>query len=317
MTTLATNSPEAALRYCRDLTRRRARNFYYGLKLLPEPQRSALYTIYAWMRRADDLADDARDGADAARARIDALRRDTMGALAGAPAGRDAVLVGLREVAARFPLDPAHFNAMLEGQLEDLEGRRYETFEALREYCYRVAATVGLICINVWGYDDPRAPRLAVERGIAFQLTNIVRDFVEDYDAGRVYLPAEDFARHGIAPDDLRRFAPAETCRRFLLEQIERAEAHYRRSEALDGMIAPACRPTLWAMTTIYHRLLARMRRDPEQVVRGPRVRLTALNKGTIAIQARFRARGARREATAPEAGAAGGRLGGTGTSRG
>ncbi len=207
---------------------------------------------------------------------------------------RDPVLVGLHEVARRFPLDVELFRAMLEGQLDDLAGRSYRIFDDLREYCERVASSVGLVCISIWGYEGEEAPTLAVERGIAFQLTNILRDVNQDLDSGRVYLPREDFERHGITPETLRAWADPVRCRSFLLEQIDRAEDFYRRSDPLDGMITPACRPTLWTMTRIYHGLLGQMRADPARIIRGRRVRLGALNKGTIVIRARLRARSAR-----------------------
>ena len=302
MTAIEAISTAAALLYCREVTRRRARNFYYGLKLLPEPQRSALYAIYAWMRRADDLVDAAGEGGKTAETKLVDFGRKTVDAVGGAAAGttsartamRDPVLVGLHEVARRFPLDVELFRAMLEGQLDDLAGRSYRTFADLREYCERVASSVGLVCISIWGYEGEEAPTLAVERGIAFQLTNILRDVNQDLDSGRVYLPREDFERHGITPETLRAWADPVRCRSFLLEQIDRAEDFYRRSEPLDDMITPACRPTLWTMTRIYHGLLRQMRADPARIIRGRRVRLGALNKGTIVIRARLRARSAR-----------------------
>jgi phytoene synthase len=290
------SNPDEALRYCRDLTRRRARNFYYGLKLLPEPQRWALCAVYAWMRRADDLADGAsRVDVELARRGIADFRRATADVFDGGVVGDDAVLISLREVTALYPVRVEHFHAMLDGQLDDVSRCRYETFEDLRDYCYRVASTVGLICITIWGYRDKRAPELAVDRGIAFQLTNVLRDFVEDHDAGRVYLPAEDFRRHGLEPAALRRWADGPRCEQFMIEQIGRAESYYRSSQPLDEMINPTCVPTLWAMTRIYHGLLEKMRKNPAQLVSGPRVRLTGTRKAMIALRARWRARGMRR----------------------
>jgi phytoene synthase len=293
VTALQTTSPAQAMRYCRDLTRRRAKNFYYGLKLLPEPQRSALYAIYAWMRRADDLADGSGDvEPEVVRARIEAYRRATIAVFDGHEIGDDPVLISLREVAREYPVRLEHFDAMLDGQLDDLAHHRYETFDDLRDYCYRVASTVGLICITIWGYHDERAETLAIDRGIAFQLTNVLRDFSEDYDVGRVYLPAEDFARHGLDAAVLRRWADRPSCRQFVLAQVQRAESYYEQSQPLDDVIDSACLPTLWAMTAIYRGLLAKMRRDPQQIVTGPRIRLTGAQKGLIALRARWRARG-------------------------
>ena len=283
------------MRYCRAVTRARARNFYYGLKLLPEPRRSALYAMYAWMRRADDLADESSVDPETARGRIAAFRAATASALAGHTDDHDPVLIGLRETAARFPLSSQHFSDMLDGQLDDLNGRCYETFEELREYCGRVASSVGRLCIEIWGYADDRAPAFAAERGLAFQLTNILRDYAEDFDAGRVYLPAEDFQRHGLEPGALRQWVDGERCRQFVLEQVERAASSYRRSAPLDEMITASCRPTLWAMTAIYRRLLDQVAREPARIALGPRLRLSAARKGAIAIAAKWRAGAARK----------------------
>ncbi|MBT8486687.1 MAG: phytoene/squalene synthase family protein [Phycisphaerales bacterium] len=290
MTVLSTPAASAAVEQCRIITRDRARNFYYGLKLLPEPERSALFVIYAWMRTADDLVDDASHPAAETRTRLEALRVATVAACAGQPADDDPIMRALADVATRFDLDVTHFHAMIDGQLADLGQVRYERFDDLRRYCEQVASSVGLACISIWGYQDDRAPRRAVDRGIAFQLTNILRDFAEDFGRGRVYLPREDFDRHGLTPEILNAGSD-ERIEPFLVEQIDRVESYYRAARDLTTMVTPSCRPTLWAMTEIYQGLLRRMRREPERIVRGPRVRLSALTKSAIALKARWQAR--------------------------
>jgi 15-cis-phytoene synthase len=297
--TIGSATALAALRHCREITRRCARNFYYGLKLSPEPQRSALYVIYAWMRRADDLVDNAATpDTSAIEARLQSFRDATDAALRGSPMNNDPLWIGLADTATRFRLPAEHFHAMLDGQVEDLAKPSYATFEDLRGYCYRVASTVGLICIEVWGYSDRSARELAVERGIAFQLTNILRDYRQDYEAGRIYLPLEDFERHGITPQELRDWSHPQECHALMRQQIERTESYYRRSAALDGMIAPGCRPTLWAMTTIYHGLLRKMMNNPSKLMLGGRLRLSALQKGTIALRAKWISRVARSDSS-------------------
>ena len=153
-----------ALEHCRRITQSQARNFFYGLKLTPEPKRSALYAVYAWMRKADDLVD--RKGADESTMQdnVERFRAATDAALRNEPMDDDPIWIALNHVGQRFGLDRKLFHAMIDGQLEDLHTRRYETFAQLREYCYRVASTVGLTCITIWGYDDDSAPALAVER---------------------------------------------------------------------------------------------------------------------------------------------------------
>ena len=294
MRAVAGSKAEPALRHCRAITRRRARNFYYGLTLAPEPQRSALFAVYAWMRRADDLVDGADGQPDAQRQGLEVFRAATDVALEGRADGDDPLWIALADVAARFDLDRAHFHAMLDGQLEDARGRRYETFEQLREYCYRVASAVGLICIEVWGYRDPAARDLAVDRGIAFQLTNILRDYKQDFDAGRVYLPRQAFEACRLEPRELRRWSPPDRCRRLIEDHLELAESFYRRSVPLDAMITASCRPTLWAMTRIYHGLLEKIKQSPPRIVLGKRLRLSALQKSAIAFRARRMARAAR-----------------------
>jgi phytoene synthase len=285
---------EDAMLHCRDITRRKARNFYHGLKLLPPAKRDALFAVYAWMRLADDLADEADDDRERAMDRIESLRSRTASALNGDAMDDDPVLIALADVAQRYPLEEAHFNASLDGQLDDLSDRQYDTFEQLHEYCYRVASSVGLICLSIWGCSDRRgrAGSLGVDRGVALQLTNILRDLKEDHERGRCYLPREELSEHGLTIDELVNWRKPAACMQLLQMQFDRAESYYQQSSALDGMIESDCRPTLWAMTEIYHRLLHRMRQEPQRIVIGPRVRLSGMRKILIALHAKRRARG-------------------------
>jgi len=293
VTTVQAPELDEAFEHCRLVARAKARNFYYGMKLAPEPQRSALYCIYAWMRRADDLVDHAGGGRERRRDDLAQFRAATDAANAGEPVDDDPVWACLRHVVDRFGIDPGHFHAMIDGQLEDLDRPEYDTFEQLHGYCYRVASTVGLICITIWGYDDPAAEALATDRGIAFQLTNVIRDFREDYEMGRVYLPREDFARHELTPRELRDWASPDAARRFVLAQVDRAESFYERSEALDDLIHASCAPALWAMTAIYRGTLDKIRRDPSRIAL-ERIALSPIQKSTIAMRAKWRAMRAR-----------------------
>jgi phytoene synthase len=295
MTVAAPIRPEAALQYCRTVTRARARNFYYGLKLLPEPKRGALYAIYAWMRRADDIVDDADSAGGDLKERLESFGQLTEAAIEGRPADEDPLWEALAYTAAQFPLPAVQFRMLLEGQLDDVRLHRYETFEALRRYCHRVASTVGILCIEVWGYSDPAACGLASDRGIAFQLTNIIRDFAQDYDQGRLYLPLEDFRAARLEPEALRRWERPDLCAAFMQRQIERAAGYYQRSAALEELISADCRPTLWAMTSIYRGLLDKAARDPSRLVLGGRLRLSSLAKAGIALRARWMANGSGR----------------------
>lgn len=289
MTAVPSIPLDQAMEHCRQVTRLRARNFYYGLKLSPEPQRSALYAIYAWMRQADDIVDEGDASEETLRQRVDAFRHKTDEVLAGRMVDDDPVWVCLAEVTARYGIEAQHLHDMIRGQLDDLNIHRYETFDQLSQYCYRVASTVGLVCIRIWGFNDPAAEALAIDRGYAFQLTNIIRDFREDYDKGRVYLPAEDFEKHALDPRALRYWDRPEAGKAMLLEQIDRALSYYRKSEALEEYISPPCVPALWAMTKIYRGTLEKIQGDPARILDIERVSLNPFQKSVIAIQAKWR----------------------------
>jgi phytoene synthase len=281
-----------AVRACEAVTRSRARNFWWGLRLAPMDRRWAMYAVYAWMRQADDLADEAGPDRAERERRMRRFRADTDAAFEGRADPGQPCMVALAEATRRFDLQRGEFHDMLEGQWGDLEPARFENWEELRTFCYRVAGTVGLVCIRVWGFRDPEAPRLAVERGIAFQLTNILRDLREDLEGGRCYLPLGDYLAMELSPEALRGWENADRCVEFVQAQCRRAEAHYRRSEPLDGMIAPDCLPTLWAMTSIYRGILDRLRQDPRLAVAG-RARLPGWRKALIAWRASRMRRGA------------------------
>jgi phytoene synthase len=285
-----------ALAACAEITRSEARNFYYGLRLLPERQRVALYAVYAWMRVLDDLADnESRTPADkdTALARFEAATRAVLagGAADGADAREAAVLAGLAVVVGSFPVDHADILGAIEGQRMDLAPRRYEGSADVERYCDRVAATVGRICLDVWGMregaDAGIARELSTRRGIAFQLVNILRDLREDQARGRCYLPADELAANGLTIESLVAWSDDARCRRFMHIQCARAERIFAESAALDGMVAPAAVPTLRAMSAIYRGILRRIARDPRSAL-ASRVRLSALEKSWIALRARL-----------------------------
>lgn len=303
-------SPEdltAAFAYCREITRERARNFYYGLRLTPEPRRSAIFAIYAWMRAADDAVDEAGTGAEReARLRrfagwTERLLGDAIASRLGA--GMDLQTAGhlgiaLAATVASYPVDPGIFRDMLAGMRRDLRGDEFVNDADLTKYCYCVAGTAGLACVAIWGLRDGADPAvardLALRRGQAFQRTNILRDFAEDFDGAdgprRVYIPRESLSRHGLTAQQLRAWQPVEACEALIREQAGLAREHYILTAELESMIDPVCSPTLWAMTRIYSGLLERIEAEPSRVV-GERVRLASAAKATIAIRAALGAR--------------------------
>lgn len=268
---------------CRGIARAQAKNFYYGFLVLPQRKRQALSAVYAFMRRCDDIADDPSLPLQVRRERLDAWVDAFHAAEAGYPTD-DPVILALVDARRRFSipvglLDQLAFGTAMDVQesppqdspLQDSQGLakqaendlrqsiEYRTFRDLERYCYNVASVVGLVCIHVFGYSDPAAETLAERVGLAFQLTNILRDVKEDAALGRVYLPQEDLAQFGIAPAELA--TPSEPARlRPLLElEARRAFENYAAGDPLLSLIAEDSQPALWVLITIYRSLLEKI----------------------------------------------------------
>jgi len=292
--------------YCEALTKKRARNFYYGIRLTPKPKRGAMYAIYAWTRIADDLADDAPN-TDKARANLDTFRNLTLSAidksfsssssssssssLASSPAQNEfnsPIWPAFIHSVNRFNINPSDLIAMIEGQLDDLTTTTRTTFDDLYRYCNRVASTVGRMCLAVWGYrHDSDALQLAEYRGVALQLTNILRDLVEDATRGRSYLPDEDFNRFNLILPNLLEWNDPETCDAFLRFQIDRARNYYHQSKQLESLISQDCVSTSYAFMLVYRKLLDQIAADPKAVIRDRGgVRLSRLAKMKTAAAA-------------------------------
>ncbi|HYP14439.1 MAG TPA: phytoene/squalene synthase family protein, partial [Bryobacteraceae bacterium] len=223
--------------YCRNVARTRARNFYYSFLLLSREQRDAMCAVYAFMRRCDDLS----DGPGTATSQtMDAWRAELDCALAGRY-GEHPCWPAFHDSVRRFAIPRQYFHEMIDGVSSDLEPRDIQTFEELYRYCYQVASVVGLTITHVFGFDSPKALELAEKCGIAFQLTNIIRDVNEDQDLGRVYLPKEDRDRFPEMRD-------------LLAFEAARAKDYFQQSEPLIGMVHPRSRRSLWALIEIYRR---------------------------------------------------------------
>jgi len=288
--------------FCRNLTRREARNFYYGLKLLPEPKRSAMYALYGYMRLVDDIADDDAHQRTLAQRRADldqweAQTRQALAAAAGAgelPAGHP-VWPAFAHMVRAYGVPAKIFADMIAGQRQDLEPVTMGTFAALHEYCYRVVSVVGVASLDVFGFEGgDDTLKLGVDRGIAFQLTNILRDLREDAapPRRRCYLPADELAQFGVTAEGLARGEAERGFPDLMAFQAKRAREYYERSAALEGRVQADARPTLAAMTGIYREILERIAGDPAAVLRG-RVRLNAWAKLRIGWKA-LRGRGQR-----------------------
>ncbi len=252
---------------CCAIAKREAKNFYYSFVALPEARRNAICAIYAFMRKADDLSDDESLSLDERRCLMDNWLADWKCARSGSPTS-DPVFIAVRDAASSFNIPYSLLDELVAGTTMDLDARpsnqpdTYATFADLYRYCYLVASVVGLVCIRIFGYSEPYAEKLAEETGIAFQLTNILRDVAEDAERNRVYLPLEDLAAHGVSLDQLlhrngRDITPKE---RALLKSIaDRAEAYYASAQQLLPLIDPESRPALWVLVSIYHSLLKRI----------------------------------------------------------
>jgi phytoene synthase len=271
---------EQSYDYCRRVARTRARNFYYSFLLLSAQQRKAMCAIYAFMRYCDDLSDEP--GAN--RAAIDRWQSEMEDALEGRFSGHP-LWPAFHHTVRRFGIPHDYFHQMIAGVASDLDPREIETFDQLYRYCYQVASVVGLTIIHIFGFDTRSALPLAEKCGVAFQLTNILRDIREDAEKGRIYLPTEDLRRFGVSAEDLATGHRSERFLKLMRFEAARARAYYNESMPLLDLIHPRSRPSLWALISIYSRLLERIEAKNYDVF-SQRVRLTSLEKSWILVQA-------------------------------
>jgi len=278
----------ASYAHCRDLARRAARNFYYGFRLLPAEKRDALCALYAFMRRADDISDNAGPakaaGLSAWRAALD---RALVGDYGGHPS-----LPALHHAVTTYGIPARYIHDVISGAEMDLTVFTYPNFDRLREYCYRVAGAVGLCCIHVFGFGDARAPELAEKLGIAFQLTNILRDVPRDLEMGRIYLPQEDLTRFGCPPGEFARWANDAAHRQPLRElmrfQAARAWQFYQEGIGLIPLVSADSRAALWALADIYSGILQKIEARDYAVFAQPPARLSTAEKVWTLARARF-----------------------------
>jgi len=271
-------SLEASYNFCRKIARTRARNFYYSFLLLSREQKDAMCAIYALMRYCDDIS----EGEGASIEAISQWRADLDQALAGTypdnplwPAFHDTVQ--------RYKIPHNYFHEMIDGVSSDLQPRQMQTFDELYRYCYQVASVVGLTIIHIFGYESQNALLLAEKCGIAFQLTNILRDVREDNENHRIYLPAEDIA---IFHADLTRYD--DNFVGLMRFEADRAHAYYKESLPLIGLVHKRSRRSLWALIEIYRRLLEKIERSTFDVL-SRRIRLPTREKVGILLRAALR----------------------------
>ena len=261
---------EQAYLICQGIAKREAKNFYYAFVALPAARRNAICAIYAFMRKADDLSDDESLSLDQRRQQLDIW----LGAWRSASSGgatSDPVFIATRDATQRFNIPLTLLDELVAGTTMDLTPRHnnapdtYQTFADLYRYCYLVASVVGLVCIRIFGYSDQKAEKYAEETGVAFQLTNILRDVSEDAARNRVYLPLDDMTAHGVSLDSILRRPglrpPTDGERNLHAEIGSRAEVYYQSAILLLPLIHKESRPALWVLVKIYHELLKRIER--------------------------------------------------------
>jgi phytoene synthase len=278
---------------CRSIARSAAKNFYYGFMVLPRRKRNALSAVYAFMRRCDDIADDATLSPYDRQVKLAEWLDKVHRALAAQPTD-DPVLLALTDTQRIYQIPIGLLDQLAFGTAADLDASqpdaaassersvlaaRYQTFEELRQYCYGVASVVGLVCIKIFGYRDPAAEPLAERCGLAFQLTNIIRDVKEDVAMGRIYFPQEDLAQCGLSPSDLAAsHIDLARVRPLLALEADRARECYRAGEELIPLVNEDSQPGLWVLIAIYRSLLEKIASRQYDVF-GERVRLTVPEK--------------------------------------
>lgn len=262
--------------YCRELTRRTAHNFRYSFLTLPEEKRRAMNALYAFNRITDDLGDDTQVPLALRRTRLKAWRQALRVSLNPEMIDRQDVTPDTSEVGTFFDhpsqlaivdmvkrhhIPGDYLFAVIDGVEMDLHPVEMATFEQLQRYCYNVAGAVGLCCIHVWGFRNEDAIPLAIDCGLALQLTNILRDIAEDAELGRIYLPREELDRFGYSTDDLRNHVVNGRFQELMRFQVARAKTYYARAERLFEYLDPPGRPILRTMLDIYGSLLREIER--------------------------------------------------------
>ena len=266
-----------AYEHCREIARTEARNFYYGFVLLPPPRRAGIYAAYAFSRRADDSV----DGDEPLELKLAALaerRAELEACYAEGPVGDDPVLIALADAVRRFTIPRAHLDHLLEGIEWDLTVRRYPDFASLEAYCDRVAGAVGLVSLHVFGFGDEAAPGHARDLGVALQLVNIMRDVAEDAARGRIYLPADEMAAHGVTEEEVMSGHASSRFRALMRDQGERAHRFFGRGERLLPMLDRRARMCVAMLAGIYLEILERIE-ERDYDVFGPRVALSTPRK--------------------------------------
>jgi phytoene synthase len=272
----------AAQAYCTNLTKLSGSNFYYSFAFLPKPKREAMYTVYAFCKAVDSAVDEPPAGSDP-KEELRRWRAELDLVYAGEPTWP--LMISLAHHARRLSIPKAYFEELIKGVEMDLATTRYGTFEELSLYCYRVASIVGLICLHIFGPTSAHAQDYAVDLGMAFQLTNILRDLATDAGQGRVYIPQEDLKRFGYSEAELLGRKESPHLYEMIRFEAQRARMYYAKAQAALVSLPSKDRRALTVaeiMRAVYSTILERIER-PDHAVFGPRVRLSTSNRLAIA----------------------------------
>jgi len=266
---------ESAYETCRTITKREAKNFYYAFLTLPAAKRRAIYAAYAFCRHCDDSVDE-ETSTDAKLKALTELHANLDNIYSGGASSP--VYIALADVAQTYDIPQDYFQEVIRGVESDLVKDRFQTFEELKEYCYRVASVVGLICLQIFGYEDDDAKEYAVDLGLAMQLTNIIRDVREDLDMGRVYLPQDELARFGYSEDDLRNGVRNEAFLELMRLQSKRAREYFDRGFKLLPYLSRRSRACPAVLGALYSKVLDRIEASDYDVLES-RVSLSKAEK--------------------------------------
>ena len=269
---------ESAYEVCRTITRREAKNFYYAFLTLPAAKRRAIYAAYAFCRHCDDSVDDVTSTDAKIKALAD-LQSDLDSTYTGTASSP--VYVALADVAQNYSIPQDYFREVILGVESDLVKDRFQNFEELREYCYRVASVVGLICLQIFGYKDDEARAYAVDLGLAMQLTNIIRDVREDFNMGRIYLPQDEMARFGYTEDDLKYSVRNQAFHDLMKFQADRAREYFDKGFKLLPYLSRRSRACPAVLGALYSKVLDRIEASDYDVLES-RVSLNKAQKISI-----------------------------------
>jgi phytoene synthase len=281
-----TTELERAYDRCQSIARQHARNFYYAFRTLPSKKRRAIYATYAYCRACDDIADEQMPLEE--KRRLFAETRERLEASRNGRVG-DPVFLAVADAARAFSIPADYFEEVIQGVEMDLVQSRYRTWKDLRDYCYKVASVVGLICIEIFEYSDPRAHDYAVDLGLAMQLTNILRDVKEDAERGRIYIPLDDMATFGYSESELERGVVNDSFKRLMAFETDRARSYFESGKRLIPLLSSESRACPSVLHGLYSAVLDRIESSGYRVFDG-RIGLSTAEK--LLITARIWARG-------------------------